>query len=42
MPIRYEHTETVAATPERTFAVIDDLALTSQWLPPLRQPVEGG
>ena len=34
MPIRYEHTETVAATPERTFAVIDDLALTSQWLPP--------
>lgn len=34
MPIRYEHTETVAATPEQTFAVIDDLALTSQWLPP--------
>ena len=34
MPIRYEHAETVAATPERTFAVIDDLALTSKWLPP--------
>jgi Polyketide cyclase / dehydrase and lipid transport len=34
MPIRYEYAETVAATPERTFAVIDDLALTSKWLPP--------
>lgn len=34
MPIRYEHTETVAATPERTFAVIDDLTLTAEWLPP--------
>ena len=34
MPIRYQHTETVAATPDRVFAAIDDLALTAQWLPP--------
>jgi hypothetical protein len=34
MPIRYEHTETVRTTPERAFAVIDDLPRTSQWLPP--------
>lgn len=34
MPIRYEHTETVAATPERVFATIDNLALTADWLPP--------
>lgn len=34
MPIRYEHAETVAATPERTFEVIDNLPMTSKWLPP--------
>jgi hypothetical protein len=34
MPIRYQHSETVRATPERTFAVIDDLPLTARWLPP--------
>ena len=34
MPIRYEHAETVATTPERAFAVIDDLPLTAKWLPP--------
>src|SRR5215472_2024413 len=34
MPIRYEHVETVATTPERAFAVIDDLPLTAKWLPP--------
>src|SRR4051794_40765228 len=34
MPIRYEHTETVAATPQRAFATIDDLPLTARWLPP--------
>jgi hypothetical protein len=34
MPIRYEHAETVRTTPERAFAAIDDLPLTSKWLPP--------
>jgi hypothetical protein len=34
MPIRYEHVETIRTTPERAFAAIDDLALTSKWLPP--------
>lgn len=34
MPVRYEHTETVRATPERVFAAIDDLPLTAKWLPP--------
>jgi carbon monoxide dehydrogenase subunit G len=34
MPIRYRYSETVRATPERAFAVIDDLALTAKWLPP--------
>lgn len=34
MPIRYEHVESVGATPERVFAVIDDLPLTAEWLPP--------
>ncbi len=34
MPIRYEHAETVATTPERAFAFIDDLPLTAKWLPP--------
>jgi uncharacterized protein YndB with AHSA1/START domain len=34
MTIRFQHTETVAATPERVFAFIDDLPLTSQWYPP--------
>jgi hypothetical protein len=34
MPIQYRHAETVRATPERAFAVIDDLPLTAKWLPP--------
>jgi uncharacterized protein YndB with AHSA1/START domain len=34
MPIRYQHAETVATTPDRAFAAIDDLPLTAQWLPP--------
>ena len=34
MPIRYQHVVTVATTPERAFAVIDDLPLTAKWLPP--------
>jgi hypothetical protein len=34
MPIRYEHAETVRTTPERAFAVIDDLPMTAKWLPP--------
>ena len=34
MPIRYEHVERVATTPERAFAVIDDLSSTAKWLPP--------
>ena len=34
MPIRYEHFEVVAVTPERAFAFIDDLPLTAKWLPP--------
>lgn len=34
MSIRCEHAETVRVTPERAFAVIDDLALTAKWLPP--------
>ena len=34
MPICYQHVETVAATPDRAFAVIDDLPLTAKWLPP--------
>jgi uncharacterized protein YndB with AHSA1/START domain len=34
MPIRCEHTQTVRTTPERAFALIDDLSQTSKWLPP--------
>jgi hypothetical protein len=34
MPIHYQHVGTVATTPERAFAVIDDLPLTAKWLPP--------
>ena len=34
MPIRYQHAEAVATTPERAFAAIDDLPLTAKWLPP--------
>lgn len=34
MSIRYEHVETVRTSPDRAFAVIDNLALTSEWLPP--------
>jgi hypothetical protein len=34
MPIRYEHVETMATTPALAFALIDNLPLTSKWLPP--------
>jgi hypothetical protein len=34
MPIHYQHAETVATTPERAFATIDNLPLTAEWLPP--------
>jgi hypothetical protein len=34
MPIRFEHSEFIRATPERVFAVIDNLPLTAKWLPP--------
>lgn len=34
MPVRYEHAETVRTTPERAFALIDDLPRTAEWLPP--------
>jgi hypothetical protein len=34
MPIRYEHSNAVRTTPQRAFAVIDDLPLTAKWLPP--------
>jgi hypothetical protein len=34
MSIRVQHTVTVATSPERAFAVIDDLPLTAKWLPP--------
>lgn len=34
MSIRYEHQETIQATPEKVFAAIDDLPLTAKWLPP--------
>ena len=34
MTIRYQHEEIVRTTPELAFAAIDDLPLTSEWLPP--------
>ena len=34
MPVHYQHIESVAVSPDRAFAVIDDLPLTAQWLPP--------
>jgi len=34
MQIRYQHTETIATTPERAFMLIDDLPATARWLPP--------
>lgn len=34
MPIRYEHIEMVRVSPERAFALIDDLPQTAKWLPP--------
>ena len=34
MPIRYQHVETIATTPDQAFAAIDDLPLTAKWLPP--------
>ena len=33
MPIHYQHVVTVAQTPERAFAMIDDLATFAKWLP---------
>ena len=33
MPIRYQHVETVATTPDRAFAAIDDLPLTANGSP---------
>jgi hypothetical protein len=34
MATKYRHDEFVQATPGRTFAVIDDLPRTANWLPP--------
>ncbi len=34
MPIRYEHTEPVAASQAAVFGIIDDLPRTHEWLPP--------
>jgi hypothetical protein len=34
MPIRYAHEEIVSVSPERAFALIDDLPATAKWLPP--------
>jgi carbon monoxide dehydrogenase subunit G len=34
MAIRYEHAESIRVSPERAFAMIDDLPQTSKWLPP--------
>lgn len=34
MAIRYEHAQTIRATPDRTFALIDNLPRTAEWLPP--------
>ena len=34
MPIQFTHEETIRATPERVFAVIDELPMTAKWLPP--------
>ena len=42
MPIRYQHAEPVATTPDRAFAAIDDLPLTAQWLPPCVSLVKVG
>ena len=42
MPVHCQHAETVATTPERAFAVIDDLPLTAKWLPPCVSLVKVG
>ena len=34
MSVTFHHQEPIAASPERVFAAIDDLPLTSKWLPP--------
>lgn len=34
MPISYQHAEVSTATPQQTFALIDDLPATADWLPP--------
>ena len=34
MSVKFHHQEPIAAPPERVFAAIDDLPLTSKWLPP--------
>jgi hypothetical protein len=34
MPIHFTHEEIILVTPERVFAVIDELPVTAKWLPP--------
>jgi uncharacterized protein YndB with AHSA1/START domain len=34
MAIRYEHVETIQASPTQVFVALDDLPLTAKWLPP--------
>lgn len=34
MSVTFHHQEPIAASPARVFAAIDDLPLTSKWLPP--------
>ncbi|MEM7807694.1 MAG: SRPBCC family protein [Planctomycetota bacterium] len=34
MPIRFEHAEPSTASQETTFALMDDLSRTAEWLPP--------
>lgn len=34
MAIRYEHAESIRVSPDRAFALIDDLPQTAKWLPP--------
>ena len=34
MAIRYEHAESIHVSPDRAFALIDDLPQTTKWLPP--------
>jgi carbon monoxide dehydrogenase subunit G len=34
MAIRYEHADSIRVSPDRAFALIDDLPQTARWLPP--------